>query len=79
MKFAVEYEMDQSEARIKTDVSRGKVNLCDLCLAGAMLILTGCDLSLPDGSRCAGWFSCSLLAAEDHQLEAEDRLPTHRC
>lgn len=44
-----------------------------------MLIFPGCDSSLPDGSGCVGGFSCALLAAEDHQLEAENRLPTHRC
>lgn len=80
--------MDQSEARLKTDVSkslkemlmkhRGGVLVCSCCYSKKRCrINSDFFFSCLDCSGCVGWGGRALFPAEDHQLEEEDCIFLH--
>lgn len=71
----MEYEMDQNEAHVKTDVSRSVGNAVRRHTTRFHPSFTVC----PDCTRCNGWGGCALLPAEDSQLEEKDCLSSHWC
>lgn len=79
--FAVEYEMDQSDARMKTDVSINKWIVEKFKLWNHKYTEESPDLQpvFTDGPWRVGRLGRALLSPEDRQLEEKDRFYAHWC